>query len=1115
MNTHKAFLAVVVSIAAGLASADVAIGYREISGTNVASGSETFPGKLRMDESGTFLKTGEGELVVPAANMDASVPWSVDVLGGKVTLSGAAVTPSVPVSAPSAMQKARIWLDASNLAEGSLLSWPDCRANGYTAEARQLRADPVAPPVVTTVDGVRCVDFGGISDKYMRLRQNSTDTTVAGVQHWFFVYGFRNAGSPMLGCDSGYKWERGTGLLTTLGSDSVRYYDNSINSPYLYSGRADMVNRDIAARHWVDGVRIDPFSMRPKKGFQLFEADQQQSVQTFQTIFFKNSELFDSSTGRAGGNYVCEVVIFTVRLTEAERLDVERYLMAKWSLPRQKSVTGDEPKSARTGEIRLAQGTEAEVAVPASSESLPVTFGGKGDVVKSGTGTMVVGPSGARPLQGGFTLQGGDLLLRGGSMPAASVGAGEEWNSAVSPAGRQTTVAACAASGFRVTKTACSEAGTVVKSGAGEIAVGMVDAGVRKIMVNDGVLRLAAREGGADPDAGVTAGPVAIPNADFEELFDVGANQSRGLWDTTINSWHGLDAYYHTQLPSPIDTWTSYLTPCGDQVMMVIADDSGYCETDVTLPRAGTYELSLWATSRYNSDKRNCLDVKYNNKLIGHLQTTAGPYVKYRFRFDIAAEDAGASHKLRFTSRYAYSDSNTLIDGLAIRPVATRSASVVKVPNGDFNRRNRAEGDNGMKTVFSRALTHDGWTLSLTGDPAYTDEQNGYIAFCAGGCPADRVGYYPYQELGNGSGVLGFFGPYGRATTTAFTLPAGRWVLRGELAWWMTYLDAAPNGDYSAKPSVGAWIVRGAITTPLGTIATDSHSMGRFCWPTVIDVAADETVQIVVGNTNSGSGVLDNLEFVSAAVASEDGNLIPDPGCERTDKWVAYKDLSYYTRGDVERFSYADNVDAWGLDAFEGDYCLRLHNASGFYTPVTFPVAGLYRLTFHARPRPDSAIFSCNPIRVFLRLGDGSDLEIFRQKRMDLFWRYAEYTALFEIPAEKLPADGKLNLYIHGLGQEGDSADADRNTFVDGVSVVKVDPASVVMPTIPETAKIRVADGAQLHLDYPGTRTIAQLMVNGVRMPAGTVYSAANLPGVITGMGTLTISPTGFILSIR
>jgi autotransporter-associated beta strand protein len=51
-----------------------------------------------------------------------------------------------------------------------------------------------------------------------------------------------------------------------------------------------------------------------------------------------------------------------------------------------------------------------------------------------------------------------------------------------------------------------------------------------------------------------------------------------------------------------------------------------------------------------------------------------------------------------------------------------------------------------------------------------------------------------------------------------------------------------------------------------------------------------------------------------------------------------------------------------------------------------------------------------------------------------------------------------------------------------------------------------LANGALLNLNYSGTYTVAACSTNGVALPAG-VYTASNLPGFITGSGSLTIVP--------
>jgi hypothetical protein len=51
-----------------------------------------------------------------------------------------------------------------------------------------------------------------------------------------------------------------------------------------------------------------------------------------------------------------------------------------------------------------------------------------------------------------------------------------------------------------------------------------------------------------------------------------------------------------------------------------------------------------------------------------------------------------------------------------------------------------------------------------------------------------------------------------------------------------------------------------------------------------------------------------------------------------------------------------------------------------------------------------------------------------------------------------------------------------------------------------------LANGALLNLNYSGTYTVAACSTNGVALAAG-VYTAGNLPGFITGSGSLTIVP--------
>ena len=74
------------------------------------------------------------------------------------------------------------------------------------------------------------------------------------------------------------------------------------------------------------------------------------------------------------------------------------------------------------------------------------------------------------------------------------------------------------------------------------------------------------------------------------------------------------------------------------------------------------------------------------------------------------------------------------------------------------------------------------------------------------------------------------------------------------------------------------------------------------------------------------------------------------------------------------------------------------------------------------------------------------------------------------------------------------------NTTVNA-GTLKLDVAGASASTV------RVITGATLNLNYGGTITVPAFFTNGVALPGG-VYTSANLPGFITGAGSLTVSGT-------
>ena len=99
-----------------------------------------------------------------------------------------------------------------------------------------------------------------------------------------------------------------------------------------------------------------------------------------------------------------------------------------------------------------------------------------------------------------------------------------------------------------------------------------------------------------------------------------------------------------------------------------------------------------------------------------------------------------------------------------------------------------------------------------------------------------------------------------------------------------------------------------------------------------------------------------------------------------------------------------------------------------------------------------------------------------------------------------------------GTGVAGTGTNADRRSFLDGLSLVRADGREDA-PSVPKKMKLSVASGARLVLDYPGTVKVSRLSLGGVRKNG--VVNAATDPDYIGGIGSLEIVPTGIAVSFK
>ena len=168
----------------------------------------------------------------------------------------------------------------------------------------------------------------------------------------------------------------------------------------------------------------------------------------------------------------------------------------------------------------------------------------------------------------------------------------------------------------------------------------------------------------------------------------------------------------------------------------------------------------------------------------------------------------------------------------------------------------------------------------------------------------------------------------------------------------------------------------------------------------------------------------------------------------------------------------------------------------------------------HIRARADETD-AHNPVRAYVLLSDGSTNEICYIK-VPTGQNFVEYSYLF-----RMPESGRHRLYIEGMGVPSGVIDKDGKdtanltTLMDGVSVVKVDEAAQVKPTLPEKLRLSVAEGARLVLDYPGTNKVASVRFGGVAVDSSRIVDASSYPDYVSGIGALQLVPKGITLNFR
>ena len=1058
--------------------------------------------------SATLVKDGAGTLNVDLSKVTAPASAKLAVAEGTVaaTLDGAgAERPMAAGLTPpaSAVGKLGLWLDASLYATRPEL-FPGASSNDSVYVDRWLDAreeNPSAPTrcyaaanFTTNWSGVSTeyvlfggrtpsVWFGGYeSGRQMSIVKAGAAMTLKGVAHLFAVhiiddcFGFIFGNAMHIG-----------GFMNKA---------NTLTNPWWYSadgGKATMYTGNF----YVNGVLTDGQTERPQKGLQMMEYDFGTKTMELSN-FFRDGNNFGPSTGyRVGGGYLCEVMLFTNRLTVSEAAAVGGYLARKWGID-----TGTAPTLA------VAPGAALTVA-SAGTNVQDVAFAGSGTVTKTGAETLY--------LRGDASSFAGQLRVEEGAVDMAvsvplAVRAGDR------------VTAASTAKGPLVSVTPNAVPDTqIVKDGDETVHLTSLPAAVTRLDVKGGAVHFDAPNTNAFLAAGEYP-EVEIANASFEKWSGDETAWGRTLTDSSLDGWTASSSVFEidyenwTLTGAGIEgakrsTWGFNSLPPDGKRAMVLRSRTSSIRTPVTIPADGDYELTLYVSGRENTSylgfrldvsltSTDSLTPLYDFGRILYCWNTG--YERIRLR---ARNVKAGSYRLYFKGTSPRGDLSLLLDDIHLRRVPAEREDVWRIPNGDFE---KADFYDAKAIVGMTNTAVTGWTFEPPDGYAQSETKplvgpTSYYLGCfyngdyfLGNLPGDASFVQLYFRCGDY--------PNGRAVTT-FTPPAGTWYVRADV------------GRYHANKAVlqaTAQVGDGDVQD-LGSKTILAHKLKPTHWakPFTVDGTQSVTLSLVfTGEAKSDNATPPGCMVDNVVLSRRNPEeLIVNGGFEGADPLAGWK-LAFSDSANKWYSNSYDTKDATVRNAFVSDRPpeggqtqMVVVNRSVLTQPVTFGDDGWYEVSWWSHRRRDRWYEPA--MRAWIAWTDASGKACTNVigEAVSSSTNFVRQAFLF-----RPPAAGTYTFGIQGVNTTGKADPASEN-LVDCVSVkAAADFRSDDFP-LNEQLEIKVAAGARLHLGYMGTNVIRHLSLGG--HGKGGVISAETDPDFITGPGALVSELKGSLILIR
>ncbi len=1022
---------------------------------------------------GVLRKTGSGKLTIVGEKLYGH--GRIEVTDGQLEVTATGAGSDAIAEPTGILAGAAMWLDASRHVAGPdgaaatdyAKTWFDVREENWeTPDATRLYIRTEGKTELSTggllptngVDSVgrSYVDFGRFgSGQYMLWTTPAGGKAWIPVFHSFMAYNPNGSHGNVLGSatSSGEDNSKQQYFATTSGSQTGKYFaqDSSANYNHLRNGRV-----------FCNGVRVSVSDPIDLNALQILETESYPEGKGAEAFFnfrnFQQSAGSGSAGNRVGGGSLHEVLIFTNKVAETDRVVVGHWLLRKWV-----NLTGYGAMPAFAVARGATLSLPGVIASAAALESDGVVRidGGAADLGAANAANPYAGLGGVLELDGDASVSN-----RIGAAVAASSGKSydaDAWNAVTVSSGT---------------------AGSIRKTGAGTLALAGLDSATT-VAVDAGIASIRPPFAGG---AAVTVSPNVISDGGFEGIItDKHKNYTSGQ---TFGAWTSAPYYWASGSATRIARYD--YTDIGDYSAgregsyFLVLKKGGGATQSITLSKSGRYEVTLRVAER--PSYRGFARIYIDDILVGTAQTTDAT-VWDCTRFETQWLSVG-SHALKIVCETDV-DVAVIIDDVQMRWLD--SIRAVAVENGNFEDADWAMG--GTYSAINNAIANSNVLSS-----EYVTEWT-----VSGGVELLRALPYlrsiaKFEAPITGTGSISAFLPKGASISQTVTVPEdGLYRLSALMGQYVKAGTSASQTSASVRLSLGSaeetLTVANASVKRMGmsnavrlsagdtvTVAIASETVDAAYNNVVVDDVRLERLDNLVANPSFEGGGTDNQSPAGWTVAANPGN----------------KQILYDGTGNNESSNF-------GTSVAEGACRARLH--AGTRLEQTIPLAaGLYRLSFWNVSRSSQTRVNCGPSPIRVTLAQGTTTN---------FCATVEPSAssIKMMRREFLVRVGEAGNWTLGFEATAGAAE-DLSSFIDAVCLVPAgDVAADAVPDIGDNAAFSVATGATLGLDWPGVIEAVRFRVAGASLQGDV--TAALAPESLYGIGTLRIEPLGTVIVLR